>query len=132
MEAQIIKIDPKPKPRMTWKTAKFAKYKPYWDYSDKLKELAVKLAESGQRVVFIMPMPKSWSKKKKTERRGTPHHQTPDTDNMLKALWDSVLKQDCKLWHTEVLKLWGDVGMIVIEDRPPIDLTPYIGLCTKD
>ena len=99
MEAQIIRIDPKSKPRMTYKTCKFKKFKPYWDYVDRLGELAIRLAESGQRVVFVMPLRKSYSKKKKNTLRGQPHQIVPDTDNMLKALWDAVLKQDCRLYR---------------------------------
>lgn len=132
MEAQIIRIDPKSKPRMTYKTCMFKKFTPYWDYVDRLGELAIRLSESGQRVIFVMPLRKSYSKKKKNALRGQPHQIVPDTDNMLKALWDAVLKQDCRLWHTEVLKIWGDEGLIIIEDRPPIDLTPYQAFCTKD
>jgi len=142
MEAQVIRIDPESKPRMT-RSDKWYKPKDYEGgfrpcvlkyraYKDRLNELAVELSESGQRVIFILPLRKSYSKKKRNALRGQPHQIVPDTDNMLKALWDSLLKQDCRLWHTEVLKIWGDEGMIIIEDRPPIDLTPYRAFCTKD
>ena len=33
---------------------------------------------------FILPMPKTWSKKKKKLMETTPHHVKPDLDNMIK------------------------------------------------
>lgn len=71
-------------------------------------------------VVFVIPFPKSYSKKKRRELLGTPHRQTPDCDNFLKAFLDSLLKQDCEVYDGRVTKIWGEVGKIQVSiDFPP-------------
>ena len=39
-------------------------------------------------LIFYMPIPKSWSKKKQREALGKPHIKKPDTDNMIKLVLD--------------------------------------------
>ena len=58
------------------------------------------------KIVFHVPMPKSWSKKKKAQFEGKPHQQRPDLDNYLKAWKDSVYEEDAIVWHVEATKLW--------------------------
>jgi len=59
-------------------------------------------------------MPASWSKKKRALMNETPHQAKPDIDNMLKAVFDSLLTDDSGI-HTiiEVRKVWGEKGAIV-------------------
>lgn len=40
---------------------------------------------------FYLPFPKSWRKPKCAEMRGKPHLSTPDLDNMIKAIFDSIM-----------------------------------------
>jgi len=68
-------------------------------------------------------MAKTWSKKKKAEMNGKPHRQTPDTDNLLKALWDT-LPEDSHLSSVTVSKIWGYDGAIKIGTEPTV-LTAY-------
>lgn len=60
-------ITPVPKPRMTqsdrWRKRKCVLK--YFAFKDKVRELNIIIPESGSRIVFILPMPDSWSKKKK-------------------------------------------------------------------
>jgi len=42
------------------------------------------------RVVFYMPMPKSWSKGKKEQHEGLFHTSRPDIDNLTKAVLDGL------------------------------------------
>ena len=67
-------------------------------------------------VKFIIPMPKSWSKKKKLQMVATPMQQRPDADNLCKALMDALLKEDSQVWKLEIEKIWGEEGMILIDD----------------
>lgn len=68
-------------------------------------------------ITFVMPMSKSWSKKKKLEMDGKPHTQTPDLDNLLKAFKDAILEQDNFVWHyRDIKKIWGIDGKIIIGD----------------
>ena len=41
-------------------------------------------------IVFYMPIPASWSKKKRMESAGKPHVNTADLDNILKLYLDSI------------------------------------------
>ena len=64
---------------------------------------------------FFIPMPKSWSKKKRSEMAGTPHKQRPDLDNYIKGLLDALLEEDCKVWRVSARKIWVDTeGCITI------------------
>ena len=117
MDYQIV---PVPKPRMTqsdkWKkrpaTAR------YWAFKDECRALGVSVPESGSHIVFVLPMPASWSKKKRSEMNGKPHQQRPDKDNLEKALLDAVLDEDCRVWDSRVTKFWGEKGMIMIDQLP--------------
>lgn len=110
-------ITPVPKPRMTrgdqWKkrpaTAR------YWAFKDEVRIRGVVLPEDGANVLFIMPMPASWSKKKKAEMDGMMHKQKPDLDNLMKALGDAVYDDDSRISSLSGLgKVWGKEGAIVI------------------
>ena len=66
-------------------------------------------------ISFFIPMPKSWSKKKRSEMAGTPHKQRPDLDNYIKGLLDALLEEDCKVWRVSARKIWVDTeGCITI------------------
>lgn len=66
----------------------------------------------------IMPMPKSWSKKKRAEMNGRPHTSTPDLDNILKLVCDGalngiVIEDDRQIFRLDgVQKTWGEQGRI--------------------
>ncbi len=81
-------ITPVPKPRMTqrdkWKKRPVVLR--YHAFKDEVRAAGVELEESGQHIIFVLPMPKSWSKKKQREMVGKPHQQKPDKDNLEKAL----------------------------------------------
>lgn len=46
--------------------------------------------------------------------RGKPHQETPDLDNLLKAVNDALLEQDKIIYQICATKLWADIGEIVI------------------
>jgi Holliday junction resolvase RusA-like endonuclease len=114
-----FKVDPVPKPRMTVsdKWAKRSATSRYWIFKDKLVLLAntkhFKLPEK-YRAEFFIKMPDSWNLKKKLKYAGAPHKQRPDLDNLVKAIQDCLLAEDCKVWYTEASKIWWDEGKIVI------------------
>lgn len=48
-------------------------------------------------ITFFMPIPESWSRKKKEAAFNTPHHSTPDLSNLIKWVEDcatNVIYQD--------------------------------------
>ena len=73
------------------------------------------IPDSGSHITFILPMPESWSKKKKDRMRFKPHQQKPDKDNLEKGLLDAIFEEDCRVWDSRVSKRWGDQGEIWIE-----------------
>jgi len=121
----VFKVPPFPKPRMTqrdrWKQRPVVVR--YHQWKDDLKKEAKRLAYTlpeAYSVIFYVPMPKSWSKKKKMEYLGTPHKQRPDLDNYLKALNDCLLPdEDSKVWHIVASKYWTSPGDgIIILGKP--------------
>lgn len=84
-------------------------------------------------LVFVIPMPKSWSQKKKREKRGTFHDQRPDKDNLEKAFNDGLCYgqeyDDSHVAFTTSAKFWGDEGAIYYRplSMPGLTLDDVIG-----
>ena len=81
------------------------------------------IPEQGLCVAFFLPVPKTWSNKKKRLYHGTLHQSTPDLDNLLKALFDSLLVEDKAIGHLgEISKRWVDfpTGWIEFEVKEPV------------
>jgi Holliday junction resolvase RusA-like endonuclease len=116
----VFEINPMGKPRMTQrdKWAKRPAVTKYWQFKDKLKEQAVKLGfempEANYHMTFQIPMPESWSKKKKEQMNGKPHQQKPDKDNIEKAFTDALCKDDSYIWDGRTTKIWGYTGKIEV------------------
>lgn len=70
-------------------------------------------------VLFLMPIPKSWSKKKKVEAIEQYHTKRPDTDNLIKGLFDSlnniVWKDDNQVCKIFARKIYSENPGIEIE-----------------
>jgi len=118
----IFDITPTPKPRQTqsdkWKKRPCVMR--YRAFADECRLKGVKVANNDS-IKFFMPMPKSWSKKKKIQMSGQPHTPKPDLDNLLKAIMDAVLKED-SIIHSlcNIQKVWSDEshGYIKIINGP--------------
>ena len=65
-------------------------------------------------VLFLLPMPKSWSKKKKEAMNGLPCKVRPDTDNLMKAIKDTFCKEDSHIWRETAEKRWAYFGSVII------------------
>jgi Holliday junction resolvase RusA-like endonuclease len=112
-------LKPVPKPRMTradrWKKRPIVLK--YWDFCNELNRQAIKLEYiPGDRVglIFYIPMPKSWSKKKREQMLGKPHKQRPDIDNLAKAFLDALLKEDSHVYSLSAEKYWSNEGSILV------------------
>ena len=112
---KIYHITPVSKPRQTrsdkWKKRDCVmKYRVFADEC----RLAKVSFKSGDHVIFILPMPKSWSKRKRDRYNGEPHLTTPDLDNLVKSICDSLYSNDSAIWDFRATKIWGEVGGIKI------------------
>lgn len=118
-------ITPNTKPRAT-RSDKWNK-RPcilrYRRYADEVRRLGVEVPVACHHLVFVLPMPKSWSKKKKGAHLHQPHQATPDRDNMDKALLDAVFKHasggDQHIWDGRITKIWGVTGALLVGSIEP-------------
>ena len=114
----IHDIVPVPKPRQTqadrWKKRPCVMR--YRAFADECRAKDVEII-NGSTVIFYLPMPKSWSKKKKALMLGKGHQQKPDVDNLLKAVMDAVLKEDCHIYDIHSQKFWAEKGRIYLENK---------------
>ena len=123
----ILEVAPFAKPRMSQRDrwAKRQIVKDYFAFRDTVKQEIKRLLALQNNndkksweeldIGFFIPMPKSWSKKKKLSMAGTPHKQRPDLDNYIKGLLDALLEEDCKVWRISARKIWVDTkGCITI------------------
>lgn len=119
MNVMKIIINPTPKPRMTrsdkWKKRPCVLR--YRAFSDELRYKLNKFELSDNyKVTFGVALPKSYSKKKALDLEGKKHQLTPDLDNLIKALQDSLMKQDNKVHKIIASKVWSKEGFIEIEN----------------
>src|SRR5574340_1228841 len=82
----------------------------YWAYKDELNLLAHKnrytLGDTLD-IIFYIPMPRTWSKKKQEAMNGKPHQQKPDADNLVKAFMDCLSGDDAGVWNIRIRKYWS-------------------------
>lgn len=82
----------------------------YWNFKADILSQAPKLPKRPYKLNFTayLPIPNSWSKKKKEVYAGNIHQQTPDLDNILKALGDSLFDEDKTIAMGMIGKRWDD------------------------
>jgi Holliday junction resolvase RusA-like endonuclease len=76
--------------------------------SAEAKRLNFTMQPVGMSITFYIPVPRSWSKKKKAAHHSQYHTSVPDLDNLTKAFKDSLLQEDKGIAHYEVSKRWVD------------------------
>jgi len=92
----------------------------YWKMKDQLvAEAAAQNFELGDAIhmEFHIPMPKSWSKKKKAKMLGQFHRNTPDLDNCIKSIGDCLKDEDKTIYEITARKFWSDKPMIKIGNK---------------
>lgn len=122
MNEYIIKLKPFPAPRLhgRYPTKQTEKYKAF------RTELLMRARIEGLRdlpsaigFTFEIPMPPSWSNKKRERMRGQLHQQKPDLDNLIKAVKDSFtygrhLDDSHVATYIMAQKIWADEGRIIL------------------
>ena len=110
-------ITPVPAPRMV-RSDRWRKRAPvlrYFAFRDEVRRLKMVLPEHPH-IVFVMPFPKSYSAANWKRLMGQPHVIRPDTDNLAKAVLDSVYKDDAHVYDLRATKIWGETGCIFITE----------------
>lgn len=119
IKARIVNVNPMAKPRMTrrdkWKKRPIVDK--YNSYKDQLRAECKRVKYTiGETLCFtaVIEMPMSWSNKKKREMTGTKHQQTPDLDNIIKGIQDTLCEQDNFIHcYKNCRKIWGEKGSII-------------------
>jgi Holliday junction resolvase RusA-like endonuclease len=89
----------------------------YFNFKNTLVAQAKKMGFTlGQTLdaVYLIPMPDSWSGKRKAEMVGMPCKSVPDTDNITKAILDALRENDSDIWWEKAEKRWSYRGSILI------------------
>jgi Holliday junction resolvase RusA-like endonuclease len=89
------------------------------------KEKHFDFPSQGAAICFFIPVPRSWSMKKKKMHHGFLHQSKPDLDNLLKALGDSLIMEDKYIAHYGSLqKRWVNfpLGWIEITIEEPTEV----------
>lgn len=117
-------VTPNPKVRMTrrdtWGNQSVRPAVLKWRaFANRVQALGVTV-QDGDSITFCVPMPESWSKKKRDAHRGQPHRAKPDLDNLLGGLFDAAMpKGDQHIASLQIVrKQWADEGAIEILRRP--------------
>ena len=115
IEYTRLEVLPIGAPRMTQRDrwAKRPAVLRYHKFKDDLrKEIASKGIELNNELylVYYIPMAKSWTKKKKRQYLGQPHHLKPDTDNITKGYKDALYKEDSAVFIDAAAKFWCETG----------------------
>lgn len=93
----------------------------YFAYKSTIKTLTgnrnIKIGEVLHELLFMVPMPESWSKKKKEEMFGKRVLQRPDLDNYIKAFFDAIHKEDSHIAEINgrVGKYWSYEPKIILK-----------------
>lgn len=85
----------------------------YFAFRDKVRKYDLPDL-NGKLITFYLPIPQSWSKKRKAEAENQPHQLKPDIDNLLKALFDAALKEDSGIYSIRAEKRYSETPRIVI------------------
>jgi len=65
-------------------------------------------------VIFCVPMPISWSEKKRNELNKMPCKTRPDIDNYVKGFMDALLIEDGFVWQINAQKRYAFQGSIIV------------------
>ena len=113
-----IDIIPVAKPRMTKRDvwAQRPAVMRYRAFCDELRLKYKKTLPAEVQLIFYIPMPISWSKKRRVSLFRMPHQQKPDIDNLCKSVMDALSDDDAYIHELHAMKFWDYRGTIEIND----------------
>ncbi len=89
----------------------------YFNFKDIVRQQAKDLnyiLGDTLEVIFCVPMPQSWSTKKKERMNKLPVKTRPDIDNYVKAFADAICIEDGNIWFVKAEKRYAFQGSIII------------------
>ena len=117
VKSKVFDVTPVPAPRQVRRdiydpSPSVLRYRAYQD-EIRLKQGSFTFPAATAAVQFFLPIPKS--NRDSTRVPGSPHQQTPDFDNLLKALLDSLIppfgkKDDSYIYQVIGIKRWTEHG----------------------
>lgn len=93
----------------------------YFAFRDAVKASGMKITDNSF-IAFGLPMPDSWSKKKKTKFDGMPHRNKPDIDNCAKSVFDALFNDDSCISKLHCRKIWSYEGFIEVCEKHTPDM----------
>ena len=118
----LINVTPVAKPRMTrsdkWKKRPIVlKYRNFKDELRPYLKDITRITKTGKlALIFYLPMPESWSKKKRADMANRPCLKKVDIDNLIKAFLDAVCKEDSHIYEISAIKYWDYTGSIILDE----------------
>ena len=89
----------------------------YFQFKDIVRQQAKQLEYilgDTLEIVFCVPMPQSWSAKKKERMNKLPVKTRPDIDNYVKAFADAICIEDGNIWWIKSEKRHAFQGSIIV------------------
>ena len=89
----------------------------YFDFKNKIKAQANAMKFELPQVldiVFLIPMPFTWSEKKKVKYNKTKVLKRPDIDNLVKAFMDALSVEDGYVWKITAEKRYAFRGSVIV------------------
>lgn len=119
-----LQIVPVAKPRMTqrdkWQQRPCVMR--YRSFCDELRLLigADYLVPEVLSIDFYLPIPSSWSKRRRLAMEGKPHQSKPDIDNLVKSFLDALCSDDAYVYSIQASKYYSEIPRIVLPGSGPI------------
>ena len=89
----------------------------YYKLKDDIRSQAIQMNYEQLdtlEIIFLVPMPTSWSEKKKFAMNKLPVKTRPNIDNYIKAFMDALLKEDSNFWRVVSEKRYAFKGSIIV------------------
>jgi Holliday junction resolvase RusA-like endonuclease len=89
----------------------------YFHFKDQIRQQAQEMKFNLSEIleiVFLVPMPFTWSEKKKVRSNKTPVKTRPDIDNYVKGFMDALENEDGFVWKIVAEKRYAFKGSILV------------------
>ena len=92
----------------------------YFEFKNKIQAQSLEMNYQLQNIldiVFLVPMPFTWSEKKKVKNNKKPCKVRPDIDNYVKAFMDAFAIDDAFVWKIIAEKRYSFKGSVLVYEN---------------